>query len=39
MPMFMVERSFAEQMDLEAAQAKVLMAINADVGVTGCFPS
>ena len=37
MPMFMVERSFAEQMDLEAAQAKVLMAINADVGVTWLF--
>jgi cell division inhibitor SulA len=37
MPMFMVERSFAEQMDLEAAQARALMAVNADVGVSWLF--
>ena len=37
MPMFMVERSFAEQMDLEAAQARALMAVNADAGVSWLF--
>ena len=37
MPLFMVERNFAEQMQLEAVQARAIMAINADVGVTWLF--
>ena len=37
MPMFLVERTFAEQMELGADEARALMAINADVGVTWLF--
>lgn len=37
MPMFMVERSSAQHMDLEAAQAKAIMAVNAEVGVSWLF--
>jgi hypothetical protein len=34
MPLFMVERNFAERMELSAGEARALMAINADVGAT-----
>jgi hypothetical protein len=37
MPMFLVERSFAEQMELGVEEAQVLMAVNADVGVSWLF--
>jgi hypothetical protein len=37
MPMFLVERNFAERMDLDADEAARLTAINADVGVTWLF--
>jgi len=37
MPMFLVERSFAERMELGPEQATAIMAINADVGVTWLF--
>ena len=37
MPMFLVERTFAERMDLQANEAKVLMDVNADVGVHWLF--
>jgi len=37
MPMFLVERNFAERMQLDASEAKALMAVNADVGVTWLF--
>ena len=37
MPMFLVERTFAERMDLQANEAKVLMEVNADVGVHWLF--
>ncbi len=33
MPLFMVERSSAQTMDLRATEAKAIMAINAEVGV------
>ena len=37
MPLFLVERNFAERMQLEASEAKGLMAVNADVGVNWLF--
>jgi hypothetical protein len=37
MPMFLVERTFAERMELRADEARVLMAVNADVGATWLF--
>jgi hypothetical protein len=37
MPMFLVERTFAEQMDLTDAEARRLLAINADVGASWLF--
>jgi hypothetical protein len=37
MPMFLVERTFAERMELGADEARALMEINADVGVTWLF--
>jgi hypothetical protein len=37
MPLFLVERNFAERMQLEASEANALMAINADVGVNWLF--
>ena len=37
MPLFLVERNFAERMQLEAGEAKALMAVNADVGVSWLF--
>jgi len=37
MPMFLVERNFAERMELSADEARALMRINADVGVTWLF--
>ena len=37
MPMFLVERNFAEQMELGAAEARAIMAVNAEVGVTWLF--
>ena len=37
MPMFLVERSFAERMELGVDEARKLMAINADVGVAWLF--
>jgi len=35
--MFLVERSFAERMELGADEARRLIAINADVGVSWLF--
>jgi uncharacterized protein DUF4242 len=37
MPMFLVERNFAERMELGADEARALMAVNADVGITWLF--
>ena len=37
MPMFLVERNFAERMELGAEDARALMAVNADVGITWLF--
>ena len=37
MPLFLVERNFAERMQLEASEAKAVMAVNADVGVSWLF--
>jgi hypothetical protein len=37
MPLFMIERTFAERMELGAEDAHVLMQINADVGITWLF--
>ena len=37
MPMFLVERTFAERMELDADEANRLTEINADVGVTWLF--
>jgi len=37
MPMFLVERSFAERMELGVDEARRLIAINADVGVSWLF--
>ena len=37
MPLFLVERNFAERTQLEMSGAKVLMDINADVGVSWLF--
>jgi len=37
MPLFLVERNFAERMQLEASEARALMAVNADVGVNWLF--
>lgn len=37
MPMFLVERTFAERMELSADEARALMAVNADVGVSWLF--
>ena len=37
MPMFLVERTFAERIDLQANEAKVLIEVNADVGVHWLF--
>ena len=37
MPMFLVERSFAERMELGVNEARAVMAINADVGVAWLF--
>ena len=37
MPMFLVERTFAEQMELGADEARALIAVNAEVGVTWLF--
>jgi len=37
MPLFLIERNFAERMQLEASEAKALMAVNADVGVSWLF--
>jgi len=34
MPLFMIERNFAERMELAPEQARTLMQINADVGIT-----
>ena len=34
MPLFMIERNFAERMELAPEQARALMQINADVGIT-----
>ena len=37
MPLFLVERTFAEQMQLDASEAKALMAVNADVSVVSAM--
>ena len=37
MPLFMIERNFAERMELAPEQARALMQINADVGITWLF--
>jgi uncharacterized protein DUF4242 len=37
MPMFLVERSFAEAIELHAEEASVLMSVNADIGITWLF--
>ena len=37
MPMFLVERSSAEKMQLSADKARAIMAVNADVGITWLF--
>ena len=37
MPMFLVERSFAERIELGAEEARALMAVNAEVGITWLF--
>ena len=37
MPMFLIERHFAERMELGADEAKAIMAINAEVGVNWLF--
>jgi len=37
MPLFLVERTFAEAAELTSAQARALMEINADAGVSWLF--
>ena len=37
MPMFLIERSFAERMELGAEEARALMAVNAEIGITWLF--
>jgi len=37
MPLFMIERTFAERMDLAPEDARALMAVNAEVGITWLF--
>ena len=37
MPMFLVERNFAEQLQFGADEARAIMAINAQVGATWLF--
>jgi hypothetical protein len=37
MPMFLVERSFAEAIELGAEEAGALLTVNADIGITWLF--
>ncbi len=37
MPMFLVEREFAEQVELAVPEARALMEVNAEVGVSWLF--
>jgi hypothetical protein len=37
MPMFLVERTFAEQLQFGTEEARAIMAINAEVGATWLF--
>lgn len=37
MPMFLIERTFADQLEISAESAREIMAINADVGAHWLF--